>query len=110
MTTEPYASARRVFWIVDSPASDRNWVEIYFSVLQCKALGPDDVRDLDEVAGRLAAFQVRYNATARPFGWTFTRTDSNELLDRLRRHDPHAPHSLDEQPCLVVCPAPTSSA
>lgn len=121
MTTEPYASARRVFWIVDSGASHRNWaaaqrmndaypnahmihlpvhaswlnqVEIYFSVVQRKALSPDDFRDLDEVTARLMAFQDRYNATARPFDWTFTRTDMNELLDRLGRHDPHAPHPL----------------
>ncbi|WP_143086415.1 hypothetical protein [Amycolatopsis saalfeldensis] len=25
MTSEPYASARRVFWIVDNGASHRNW-------------------------------------------------------------------------------------
>jgi hypothetical protein len=25
MTTEPYASARRVFWVVDNGASHRNW-------------------------------------------------------------------------------------
>ncbi|WP_374068549.1 IS630 family transposase [Rhodococcus sp. CX] len=121
MTTEPYASARRVFWIVDSVASHRNWaaakrmndaypnahmihlpvhaswlnqVEIYFSVVQRKALSPDDFRDLDEVTTRLRAFQDRYNATARPFDWTFTRSDLNELLDRLGRHDPHTPRPL----------------
>ncbi|MEZ5150281.1 IS630 family transposase [Rhodococcus zopfii] len=121
MTTEPYASARRVFWIVDSGASHRNWaaakrmndaypnahmihlpvhaswlnqVEIYFSVVQRKALSPDDFRDLDEVTARLRAFQDRYNATARPFDWTFTRSDLNELLDRLGRHDPHTPRPL----------------
>lgn len=65
MTTEPYASAHRVFWIVDNGASHRNWaaamrmsqawpnaqmvhlpvhaswlnqVEIYFSAVQRKAL------------------------------------------------------------------------
>ncbi|MCJ0907273.1 transposase [Rhodococcus sp. ARC_M6] len=118
MTTEPYASARRVFWIVDNGASHRNWaaakrmndaypnahmihlpvhaswlnqVEIYFSAVQRKALTPDDFCDLDEVAARLLAFQNRYNATARPFDWTFTRADLHELLHRLGRHDPHAP-------------------
>jgi hypothetical protein len=68
MTDEPYASARRVFWIVDNGASHRGWtaaarlteafpnatmihlpvhaswlnqVEIYFSVVQRKLLIPD---------------------------------------------------------------------
>ncbi|WP_235868008.1 transposase [Rhodococcus qingshengii] len=79
MTTEPYASARRVFWIVDNGASQRNWaaakrmndaypnahmihlpvhawlnqVEIYFSAVQRKALTPDNFCDLDEVADSL---------------------------------------------------------
>lgn len=121
MTTEPYASARRVFWIVDNGASHRNWaaaarmndawptahmvhlpvhaswlnqVEIYFSAVQRKALVPDDFLDLDEVADRLLSFQERYNATARPFDWTFTRRDLNQLLTRIGRHDRHAPRPL----------------
>ncbi|WP_020502379.1 IS630 family transposase, partial [Sciscionella marina] len=104
MTTEPYASARRVFWIVDNGASHRNWaaaarmndawpnahmvhlpvhaswlnqVEVYFSVVQRKALDPDDFPDLAAVADRLLAFEKRYNATARPFDWTFNRNDLN---------------------------------
>lgn len=121
MTTEPYASARRVFWIVDNGASHRNWaaarrlndaypnahmvhlpvhaswlnqVEVYFSVVQRKALCPDDFIDLAAVTDRLLTFQDHYNATARPFDWTFTRDDLNELLHRIGRHDPHAPHPL----------------
>jgi hypothetical protein len=122
MATEPYASARRVFWVVDNGASHRNWaaaarmndtypnahmvhlpvhaswlnqVEIYFSVLQRKALTPDDFPNLDAVAGRLMAFQDHYNSTAQPFDWTFNRTDLNQLLARIGRHEPDAP-----------CPAP----
>ena len=120
-TTEPYASARRVFWIVDNGASHRNWaaaarmndawptahmvhlpihaswlnqVEIYFSAVQRKALTPDDFQDLDAVADRLLSFQNRYNATARPFDWTFTRNDLNQLLAQIGRHDRHAPRPL----------------
>jgi hypothetical protein len=51
-----------------------NQVEIYFTAVQRK--GPHARRlfcDLDEVAGRLLAFQKCYNATAHPFDWTFTR-------------------------------------
>jgi len=42
-------------------ASWLNQVEIYFSVLQRKALTPDDFPNLDAVAGRLMAFQDHYN-------------------------------------------------
>ena len=110
MTTQPYASARRVFWVVDNGSShaglasiDRmntawptatlvhlpihaswlNQVEIYFSVLQRKAISPVDFADLDALADRILAFQDRYNQAAAPFGWTFTRTDLHALLDRL---------------------------
>lgn len=121
MTTEPYAGARRVFWIVDNGASHRNWaaaarmndafpnahmvhlpvhaswlnqVEIYFSAVQRKTLTPDDFGDLDEVSERLMSFQDHYNATAQPFDWTFTRHDLNQLLTRIGRHDHHAPQPL----------------
>ncbi|MDQ6775816.1 MAG: transposase [Actinomycetota bacterium] len=70
MATEPYASARRVFWIVDNGSSHRgrasvtrmqdqypaaqlihlpvhaswlNQIELYFSIVQRKALTPNDV-------------------------------------------------------------------
>jgi transposase len=110
MSCEPYASARRVFWVVDNGSShagqasiDRmstawptatlvhlpihaswlNQVEIYFSVLQRKAISPIDFADLDALADRILAFQDRYNQAATPFDWTFTRTDLRALLDRL---------------------------
>ena len=84
MTREPYASARRVFWVVDNGASHRGWtaaarltdafpnatmihlpvhaswlnqIEIYFSVLQRKLLTPDDFPDLHVLANRLTAFE-----------------------------------------------------
>jgi transposase len=110
MTVEPYASARRVFWVVDNGSShagqastDRmstawptatlvhlpihaswlNQVEIYFSVLQRKAISPVDFTDLDALADRILAFQDRYNRAATPFDWTFTRTNLHALLDRI---------------------------
>jgi hypothetical protein len=110
MTREPYASARRVFWIVDNGASHRGWtaaarlqtafpnasmihlpvhaswlnqVEIYFSVVQRKLLTPDDFADTDELARRLLAFETRYNQAARPFDWRFGRNDLNQLLHRV---------------------------
>ena len=114
MTTEPYASARRVFWVVDNGSSHRgqasierlqgqwrnlrlvhlpvhaswlNQVEIYFSVVQRKVLTPNDFTDLDEVADRLLAFQATYEAIATPFQWKFTRSDLALLLERLPRRE-----------------------
>jgi DDE superfamily endonuclease len=119
MAAEPYASARRVFWIVDNGASHRNWaaaarlsdahpnaqmvhlpvhaswlnqVEVCFSVIQRKLLTPDDFDDLNELAAQILAFEQHCNATAPPFDWKFTRTDLNRLLARLQRHDRHTPH------------------
>jgi transposase len=117
MTTEPYASARRVFWVVDNGSShngirsiDRmhaawptaelmhlpihaswlNQVEIFFSIVQRKVIKPGDFADLDALAERLLAFQDRYNATAEPFDWHFGRKSLNRLLERLTVHEPLA--------------------
>jgi transposase len=110
MTTEPYASAQRVFWVVDNGSSHRgqasvnrleqqwrnlrlvhlpihaswlNQVEIYFSVIQRKVLMPNDFRDLLEVERRLLGFQRRYEQTAVPFDWRYSRADLERLLCRL---------------------------
>jgi transposase len=118
MTQQPYASAKRVFWIVDNGSSHRgkaaadrlakrfpnavmvhtpvhaswlNQIEIYFSVVQRKAVSPNDFTDLDHVEQRLADFQQRYNATARPFKWKFTPTDLDDLLNRIDQHQTAAP-------------------
>jgi transposase len=115
MTREPYASARRVFWIVDNGSSHRgqaaadrmrqawptarlvhlpvhaswlNQIEIYFSVVQRKVVTPNDFYDLTDLEDRLMAFQNRYNFTARPFNWTYTRHDLNDLLKRTTAHQP----------------------
>jgi len=109
MGQEPYRSARRVFWIVDGGtihrgqrAIDRlegrfhnltlvhlpkhaswlNQIEIYFSILQRKALTPADFASLDAVAERILGFQDHYQAIARPFEWKFTRRDLRRLLER----------------------------
>jgi hypothetical protein len=121
MTAEPYASAKRVFWVVDNGSSHRgkasvdrlegewknlrlihlpvhaSWldqVEIYFSVVQRKVVTPNDFFDLAEIEDRLAAFEQRYNAAAEPFDWTFTRDDLNDLLLRIAAHEPDAPLPL----------------
>lgn len=114
MTTEPYASARRVFWVVDNGSShngqrsiDRmtaawptatlvhlpihaswlNQVEIYFSILQRKAISPNDFVNLAALAERVLGFQNRYNDKATAFDWTYTRQDLNAFLRRLDERD-----------------------
>jgi transposase len=115
MTLEPYASARRVYWIVDNGSShngqrsiDRmraawpnahlvhlpvhaswlNQIEIVFSVIQRKVIKPADFADLAALADRLERFEQHYNATARPFDWRFTSNDLTAMLERLDAHQP----------------------
>ena len=121
MTAEPYASADRVFWIVDNGSSHRgaasisrmtkawpnahlihlprhaSWLdqaEIYFSVVQRKALTPNDFTSLDQIRERLAVFETRYNTIARPFSWKFTRADLDNLLRRVDARDNAQPGAL----------------
>jgi transposase len=68
-------------------ASWLNQVEIYFSVVQRKVLTPNDFPDLLEVKQRLLGFQRRYQQTAVPFGWRFTRSDLDRLLARLEEQE-----------------------
>ena len=115
MTVEPYRSARRVFWVVDNGSSHRgqaavdrlegqwanlrlvhlpvhaswlNQIEIYFSILQRKALTPNDFADLEALAARIAAFENSYRQLAKPFDWTFTRAKLDALLARLADREP----------------------
>jgi hypothetical protein len=115
MTKEPYASARRVFWIVDNGSDHRgkasvkrlqgrwrnlilvhlpvhaswlNQAEIYHSIIQRKVLAPNDFNDTAEVARTLNAFEHHYNEIAQPFKWSFTRQDLADLLQRLQHERP----------------------
>ena len=114
MSREPYASAERVFWIVDNGSSHRgtpsisrlsqdwpnahlvhlpihaswlNQIEIYFSIIQRKVVNPNDIDDLAELQERLFAFQQIYQQAAKPFEWKFTRHDLAKLLQRLADKD-----------------------
>jgi hypothetical protein len=118
MTTGPYSSARRVFWVVDNGSSHRgqtaarrlqaqwptlrlihlpvhaswlNQVEIYFSVIQRKFLTPNDFGSLAEAHAGLLAFQDHYQQIATPFQWKFTKSDLDLLLKRLAAHEPALP-------------------
>ena len=64
-------------------ASWLNQIEIYFSIVQRKVLTPNDFQFLNELEHRLLAFQRRYEETASPFQWTFTRKDLTALLTKI---------------------------
>ena len=73
--------------ILDIHASWLNQIELYFSILQRKALTPNDLATLDAVAERVLGFGRQYRQIARPFEWTFTRQKLNDLIDRIDRHE-----------------------
>lgn len=112
MTQYPYNEARRVFWIVDNGPSHRgarsigrlqgkyrnlvlvhtpvhaswlNQIEIYFSIIQRKALTPNNFPSLEAVEERLLAFEKHYESIATPFEWKFTRQDLEKLMKKLHR-------------------------
>lgn len=119
MTQSPYRRAKRVFWIVDNGSSHRgvaacrrlqgefanltlvhlpvhaswlNQIEIYFSIVQRKALTPNDFSDLSAVAQRLRDFQTYYQQIAQPFEWKFTHADLINLLAKFQPQ-PSAAHA-----------------
>ena len=75
-------------------ASWLDQAEIYFSVVQRMVLTPNEFTDLDQIRDRLAAFETRYNAVAKPFNWKFTRNDLDDLLDRIDAHQAQQPRRL----------------
>jgi len=118
MSQAPYCHARRVFWILDNGSSHRgqpcvqrlqaafpnlvpvhgpvhaswlNQIEIYFSIVQRKALTPNDFSSLEEVEQRLLQFQDYYEQLATPFDWKFTRDDLTRLLNKLAAHSTSLP-------------------
>jgi DDE superfamily endonuclease len=114
MKQEPYRSAPRVFWIMDNGSSHRaqacikrlqrrwpaiipvhtpvhaswlNQVEVYFSIVQRKALTPNNSRSLAELRDRLLRFQDHYCTAARPFQWKFTHQDLKTMLSKIQMHE-----------------------
>lgn len=110
MKREPYRSAKRVFWVVDNGSSHRgstaavrlqqrwphlvlvhlpvhaswlNQIEIYFSIVQRKALTPNDNRSVEELKSRIILFQKHFELKAKPFEWKFNRHDLALLMDNL---------------------------
>jgi hypothetical protein len=69
-------------------------IEVYFSVIQRKLLTPDDFEDLDELAAQILAWKSITTPPPGHSAGSFTRTDLNRLLTRIRQHDRHVPHPL----------------
>jgi len=107
MKQRPYRHARRVYWIVDNGSLHRgntcikriqakhpritvvhspvhaswlNQAEIYFSIVQRKALTPNDFPSLAALEDRLHQFERHFETIAKPFEWKFTRSDLALLL------------------------------
>jgi len=115
MSAGAYASAPRVFVIVDNGSDHRgqaairrlakahpnaimihtpvhaswlNQIEIFFSIIQKKVISPNDFAGLGDLSGTLLAFADRYNQTARPFNWNYTATDLARFLGRINDQQP----------------------
>jgi hypothetical protein len=113
MSQSPYKDAQRVFWIMDNGSAHRgascverltsqfpnivvvhgpihaswlNQIEIFFSILQRKALMPNDFQTMDELSHRIIGFQSFYESIAKPFEWKFTRKDLKRLLKKMTYH------------------------
>ncbi len=109
MGQEPYRSARRVFIITDNGSSHRgesakarlaewysnailvhtpvhaswlNQIELYFSIVQRKALTPNTFESLAALEQQILAFQEYYATYAKPFKWRFTKKDLQRVLDK----------------------------
>jgi hypothetical protein len=62
-------------------------VEIFFSVIQKKAISPNDFHSREDLSGTLLTFIERYNRTAKPFNWKYTADDLRGLLRRISEHE-----------------------
>lgn len=118
MESQPYRSAKRVFWVMDNGTSHRgaksverltsrwrnivpvhlpvhaswlNQIEIYFSIVQRKVLTPSDFASPEELAERLLGFQERYEGIAKPFEWRFNRKDLDKLMEKISNHSDSMP-------------------
>ena len=126
MTKQPYASAKRVFWIVDNGSSHRgqrsidrlegrypnlvlihlpihaswlNQIEIYFSIVQRKVLQPNDFTDLAAVEERLLAFGRRYEQVAATLRMEVHPRRPRPSARTARRMQPRRPHSPRDGTC-----------
>jgi hypothetical protein len=75
-------------------ASWLNQAELFFSIVQRKALTPNDFSTLQRLARRLMDFAQHYRNIARPFEWTFTRHDLDRVLAKITAQPQPQPLAL----------------
>jgi transposase len=130
MAQPEYKNAPRVFVVVDNGSDHRgkvaierlrkahpnavmvhtpvhaswlNQVEIFFSVIQKKAVSPNDFPSLEKLSETLLAFTGRYNQTAEPFNWKYTAGDLKDLLRRISEHEKRdTARQSDQGACKVM--------
>jgi hypothetical protein len=117
VSLEPYASADRVFWVVDNGSSHRgqasvdriiatwptarlihtpvhaswlNQCEIYFSVVQRKVVSPTYFYDLTDVREPADDLPRPVQPRRQTLNWKYTKNDLNDLLARIAAHEPTA--------------------
>ena len=137
MTIEPYASAERVFWIVDNGSSHRgqaavdrfqgewptlrlihlpvhaSWLdqcEIFFSIVERKVVTPNDFTDLDQIAERLAAFETATTPWPNPSTGPSAATISTSSSPASTPTPPEPPEPIDSRLPSTVWRSPTARA
>jgi hypothetical protein len=88
---QKYPNARLIHLPVH--ASWLNQIELYFSIVQRKAMTPNDFGSMPALARHLMDFGQHYRAVAQPFEWTFTRAKLDAVIEKITRHQP-APMAL----------------
>jgi len=74
-----------------------NMIEIFFSIVQKKVISPNDFASLNDLAVTLLGFTSRYNQTARPFSWKYTKADLARTLEWISsREQPQETPSLPQ--------------
>jgi len=119
MKQEPFASAKRVFWVVDNGpchhpstfdawltkefngravavhtpvhASWLNQIEIYFSILSRKVLTPRNFKNYMSMMHAISSFIDERNVSAKPFKWKYTKEKLAELLEHLKSDGMYPP-------------------
>jgi hypothetical protein len=112
ISQRPYRTTNRIFWVIGNDSSHRgtlclasrkewsntvavhllndpsplNRIEVYFAIVQKKALTPGEFPSLEAAKKRLLDFDTRYQEVVPPFRWRFTRKDLKEKLKVVTDH------------------------
>jgi hypothetical protein len=80
-----------------------NQIELYFSIVQRKALTPRDFPSLAALTQRLRWYEWYYNQRAEPFRWRYTVQDLERYVAKLARYEPpYAPEAITAWPASAT--------